>query len=421
MATAVTMPRLGLTMAEGTVIEWHVQQGAVIEKGAVLLTVESEKTQVEVDAFASGVLAAIYVEAGTTLPVGALLGAIAGPDEAFDAAAFAASFVPEAAETPATAEEPATPRPAIAAGAARGTVKAAPAARALAKRLGIDVDAIAGTGPGGRIIVEDVERAAGPRAQGVAFEVAGQGSLLLLVAGYGVDASSWRRQVDDLRSTHTVVTFDHRGIGASAPPAGAVTIAALASDARDVLAQVGRGRAIVVGASMGAAVALELALEYPEVVRGLVLVTPVFEHDARFEAVLRSWRDHETPASETRIRAFLPWLLGRELLVHPGRREAAAGALRTMATRTPPATLRAHADALLAWLGTRTAAAARVAVPTLVVAGGDDVLAPPAHAEALARAVQGARLEVLPGAGHALMIERAERLNALVREFAAAV
>src|SRR5262245_63679264 len=136
------MPRLGLTMAEGTVIEWHAQRGAAIEKGAVLLTVESEKAQVEVEAFTTGVLAAVYVEAGMTVPVGALLGAIAGAHEAFDAAAFAASFVPEAleateAEMPtaakrdAEAEWQAAPREVVS--GTGGVVKAAPAARALAK------------------------------------------------------------------------------------------------------------------------------------------------------------------------------------------------------------------------------------------------------------------------------------------------
>src|SRR5215468_2778279 len=191
-AVAVAMPRLGLTMAEGTVIEWHARPGEAVEKGAVLLTIESEKTQVEVEAFASGVLAAVYVEPGATVPVGTLLGAIAAPGETFDAAAFAAAFVPEVAGEPVPVA-PAPPR-AVPAAAHEAGVKAAPAARALAKRLGIELGTLAGTGPGGRITVEDVERAGaatdGPR---VAHQIAGEGALVLLVAGYGVDATGWRR------------------------------------------------------------------------------------------------------------------------------------------------------------------------------------------------------------------------------------
>ncbi|HJQ83955.1 MAG TPA: biotin/lipoyl-containing protein, partial [Candidatus Binatia bacterium] len=69
MATAVTMPRLGLTMTEGTVVEWHVGPGERVARGAVLLTVESEKAQVEVEAVADGVLAAVYEPPGGIVPV----------------------------------------------------------------------------------------------------------------------------------------------------------------------------------------------------------------------------------------------------------------------------------------------------------------------------------------------------------------
>lgn len=419
MATAVTMPRLGLTMAEGTVVEWRVRPGEAVRPGDVVLVIESEKAEVEVEAFAAGTLAAVYVEPGTTVPVGTLLGAIAAPGESFDAAAFAASFVPEVTGAPKAATGVPSPRAAPRPPATGGEVRAAPAARALARRLGVELAAVTGTGPGGRITVEDVERAAagGP---GLAFSLTGAGPPLVLVAGFGVDASGWRRQVEGLAEAHTVVTYDHRGVGGSRPlGASGTTIAELARDAHALLEHLGLVPAVFVGASMGAAVALELALAHPQAVRGLVLVTPVLDPDARFEAVLRAWAETDVPAAETRIRAMLPWLLGREFLAHPGRREAAAAALRTMAARTPPATLRAHAGALLAWLGTRTGDLARVAVPALVVGGGDDALVPRTQAEAAARGLGKARLEVLEAAGHALMIERADTLNQLIREFVA--
>jgi pimeloyl-ACP methyl ester carboxylesterase len=412
--TAVTMPRLGLSMTEGTVVEWHARCGDPVASGAVLLTVESEKAQVEIEAFAAGVLAAVYVEPGATVPVGALLGAIAAPDEAFDPRAFAAAFVPDVPAGPASGPT-AAPHERAPVTARRGEPTAAPAARALAKRLGVDLAAVTGTGPGGRITVEDVERMSRP------YAVEGSGPPLLLVAGFAVDASGWRPQVEGLRGHHTVVTYDHRGIGGARPAAPGLRIADLADDARTLLADLGATPAVVVGASMGAAVALELALTHPHAVRGLVLLTPAVERDARLEAVLRSWCVDDAPTADSRIRAMLPWLLGREHLAHAGRREAAAAALRVMAARTPAAALRAHADALVAWLGTRTDDLARIVAPALVVAGEDDVLTPRAHAEALARRLPGARLEVLAGAGHALGIERTEAVNALVRDLAARV
>ena len=420
MAVGVTMPRLGLSMAEGTVVEWHVAPGGAVERGALLLTVESEKAEVEVEAFASGVLAAVYVEPGTTVPVGTLLGAIAAAGEAFDAAAFAAAFVPPREESTPTTERaaPAPPRP------AGDEPKAAPAARALARRLGIDLATLAGTGPGGRITVEDVERAPGGAAQdvasGLAFVRAGSGPPVLFLPGYGTDTSMWRRQLDALASGFTVVACDHRGIGGSRPlPAGSVGLADLAADAGALLASLGHRPVVVVGASMGAAVALELVLADPDAVSRLVLVAPLLEPDARFAAVLRGWTAHEAPTSEARIRAMLPWLFGRELLGHAGRREAAVAALRAMAARTPADTLARHADALVAWVGTRGADLARLTLPVLVVCGSDDVLTPRAQADAVAAALPDARVKVLAGAGHSLAIERAGELNDLIRGFAA--
>ena len=461
MATAITMPRLGLSMVEGTVVEWRVRPGDSVRTGATILIVASEKAEVEIEAFASGVLAATYVDIGATVPIGTLLGAIAAPEEAFDAGAFAASFVPEVEGAPATATAvgsggaiatgaaasrgTAGPvRPAGAAGTTSATtraapgsaggaaepsgIKVAPAARALARRMGIDLATVSGTGPGGRITVEDVERAAPgavvPRVMvangtGLAVATTGAGPPILLVAGYGVDASGWRLQVEELSTAYTVVTYDHRGVGDSWPSrAPGLSIATLAADAHALLAALGHAPAVIVGASMGAAVALEIALAHAGAVRGLVLLAPMLERDARFEAVLRAWCAYDTPQAEPRIRSMLPWLLGRELLAHAGKREAAAVALRAMAGRTPAAALHEHADALLAWLGTRTPALGRITVPALVVVGDDDVLTPPAQAERVARELPHARLEVLAGAGHALMIERAEAVNALIRELA---
>src|SRR6478672_6453726 len=105
MATAVTMPRLGLTMVEGTVVEWKAQPGDAVEKGQIILVIESEKVEVEVEAFSGGTLAAIYVEPGATVPIGSLLGAVTDPNESFDRDAFERAFVPELEGAPAGASD----------------------------------------------------------------------------------------------------------------------------------------------------------------------------------------------------------------------------------------------------------------------------------------------------------------------------
>jgi pimeloyl-ACP methyl ester carboxylesterase len=107
-------------------------------------------------------------------------------------------------------------------------VKAAPAARALAKKLGVDLESMVGSGPGGRITVEDVERS-GSAEPVLSIDAEGSGPPLLLISGFGVDKTSWRRQIDALQKNFTAVSYDPRGVGASRPmPTDSLTIAAMA-------------------------------------------------------------------------------------------------------------------------------------------------------------------------------------------------
>jgi pimeloyl-ACP methyl ester carboxylesterase len=425
MATAITMPRLGLSMVEGTVTGWRVRPGEPVTKGQVLLTVESEKAEVEVEAFDSGILAHIYAAEGTTLPVGALLGAIVSPGEAFDPDAFAAGFVPLMEGAPATDRRPAEAGPsAEPAGPPRAALspglKVSPAARALARKLGVSLEGLRGSGPGGRILPEDVERAAAGRvAVGrtfLAVETRGEGPTLLFVNGFGVDASGWKRQVEDLAVDHRTVVYDHRGTGASGPIGPEeISIERLAEDALEVLAHVGGGPAVVVGISMGAAIARELAQRKPDVVRTLVLLAPVVEADPLLRAVLEGWAAIEEP--DARARAMLPWLLSRESLARAGRREAVTAALRAMAARVPTESLRRHAAALFEWLESQRERPVDPAIPALVVAAGADLLVPAESVRKFAAAWPSSRFEQLP-TGHAVMIEDAAGVDRLIREAA---
>lgn len=89
MATPIGMPKLAATMTEGRVLAWLVSQGAPVANGEPLVSIETDKSDVELPAPATGVLRHVYVESGTTVPCGALLGAIAvTTDEPFDALEF---------------------------------------------------------------------------------------------------------------------------------------------------------------------------------------------------------------------------------------------------------------------------------------------------------------------------------------------
>jgi pyruvate dehydrogenase E2 component (dihydrolipoamide acetyltransferase) len=219
--TKVVMPKLSEQMETGKIIKWLKQENDRVQSGDILAEVETDKADVEMEAFGSGVLRKILVTAGSVVPVGSLIGVIAEPGEdiasvvaqatpaaATEMASRPAAVPPQprredpAARTPAPAAGPdrpgrpalvsSTPEPArpaapaaVAAatpspGEASGRVKASPLARKIAAQSGVDLRLVQGSGPGGRVVRRDVEAAAtaGPApaaarpaaAPGVEFE-----------------------------------------------------------------------------------------------------------------------------------------------------------------------------------------------------------------------------------------------------------
>lgn len=152
MAAVVIMPKLGLTMKNGTVAQWKVLEGARVTAGAVIVEIMTEKITSQVEAPASGILLKIVVGKGVKVPIGATLAVIGAEGEDI-AELLLASPNGHAGFDGGTA------RVAAAGGRAPtgGKVIASPAARKLADELGIDLSRVAGTGPGGRITKEDVE------------------------------------------------------------------------------------------------------------------------------------------------------------------------------------------------------------------------------------------------------------------------
>jgi len=164
MATTVTMPKMGFDMVEGKLLRWLKKVGEPVKAGEPLAEIETEKVNIEFEAPASGVLKAVLIEEGTTVPVGTPIAIIAAPDEPVEAPA-AAPAVREGPPppTPAPVAPPAPPTPTPAPVGAPppppgGRVKASPLARRLAREAGIDLREIPGTGPGGRVVKRDVDR-----------------------------------------------------------------------------------------------------------------------------------------------------------------------------------------------------------------------------------------------------------------------
>jgi len=168
--TDILMPALSPTMEEGTLAKWLVKAGDTIRSGDVIAEIETDKATMEVEAVDEGVIEALLVPEGTEgVKVNAPIARIAGGEGASAPPPAKPASPPTTAPTP--AREPATPpQPAPAASAPRpfsgGRIAASPLARRVAAQRGLDLAAIRGSGPHGRIILRDVENAQpGPAAR----------------------------------------------------------------------------------------------------------------------------------------------------------------------------------------------------------------------------------------------------------------
>jgi pyruvate dehydrogenase E2 component (dihydrolipoamide acetyltransferase) len=179
MATEVILPRLGQGMESGTIVRWLKSEGEPVTKGEPLFELDTDKVTQEVEAEAAGVLLKIAVAEGE-VPVGQTVAFIGAEGEDVPEVAAAAP----AAEKEATTSEP-EPEPVVEAtqdasvASGNGRIKASPLARRIARERGIELAGLRGTGPDGRIVAEDVERAeaGGPAAPPAAVPTAPAGEV----------------------------------------------------------------------------------------------------------------------------------------------------------------------------------------------------------------------------------------------------
>jgi len=159
MATELKVPKLGMDMEEASILRWLVEEGAEVEKGDPVLEIDTDKVAYEVEANADGIIRGLKGEPGETVPVGATLAYIAAPDEEIPTGNGDSDGKPNVAGAPSVSAGPA---PSVAEPEAkehkngRGRVRASPAARRAAAARGIALEALAGSGPNGRIYLSDV-------------------------------------------------------------------------------------------------------------------------------------------------------------------------------------------------------------------------------------------------------------------------
>jgi 3-oxoadipate enol-lactonase len=243
------------------------------------------------------------------------------------------------------------------------------------------------------------------------------GPLVVLLHGLGSSSADWPEQHAVLETRYRIAAVDLPGHGRSSLPAvGALTVESMARDVAALLARLDDAPAHVLGLSLGACVALRLALAAPERVRSLTLVNPF----ARVQAVgpgdvarlglrmlLLGTAPMHAVAAHVARRLF-PWPEQRALY------DAAVASLAATPRRAYFASMRA-----LAGFDARGQVAA-IRHPTLIVAGDRDTSVPLSAKLALARAIPQARLLVVPASGHATPHDQPEAFNRALIEFLAA-
>jgi pimeloyl-ACP methyl ester carboxylesterase len=251
----------------------------------------------------------------------------------------------------------------------------------------------------------------------------GEGPPIVLAHGVTLSSRVWAKQFDSLPAAgFRAVAFDSRGHGESTLGEGGHSVANVADDLKQVLQLLDLRGAVLVGHSMGGMAVQAFALAHPEAmrerVRGLVLMSTTARVHGLGTWARRGVRSGAAtaPAASALVRqknlGFLVARVGFGDDPHPSHVELT----RQMLAACSRETLRDAVHSLLDF--DVTAELGRLAVPTLVIAGTNDAVTPIGDSREIAELVPGARLEELPGAGHMLMLERADEVDKLIVDFA---
>ena len=363
---AITVPKWGMAMDEGTVTAWHVDEGGTVNAGDEVLDVESTKIANAIEAKEAGILRRQVAAIGQTLPVGGLLGIIA-PADTGDAEidTFIDGFVVVAPD---------------------------------------DDEAESGPQP------QTVE----VNGQTIQYLVHGEGGVpVVLVHGFGGDINLWMFNQPALAEDRAVYALDLPGHGGSSKDVGDGSIAHLATMTMGTIDVLGLETCHIVGHSMGGAVAMQVAIDHTDRMASMTLIAPAGLGPEINGGYLAGY----TAADRRKdMKPMVAQLFADQSLV---TRQMVEDVLRgkridgVKAALTTIAAAQFDGDRQLVDLSEQ---AGRLDVPKHVIWGAEDRIIPPSHAHNLAEA----HVTMLDGAGHMPMMEKTPDVNQLIRDFVTA-
>lgn len=249
------------------------------------------------------------------------------------------------------------------------------------------------------------------------YEVIGSGPEVVLINGMGRDRNSWIMQRHALSQRFTLVLYDHRGCGKSDRPRGGYDIPTLVEDLKSVIEAAQLEKANLMGVSMGGMVAQSFAVTYPELVDRLVLIsTAAGKPGLRnlSEQFERYVVDMPTYTPEERVTKGLKLIFSPEFVQK--NKEMIDSLIPGLVENSAPPEVY---NKLLPHLKDYSVydRLKSIKAPALVLAGDKDTIVDCENTGVLARAIDGAEKKIYPGAGHGLILERAEELNGDVIDF----
>ena len=239
-----------------------------------------------------------------------------------------------------------------------------------------------------------------------------RGNAVLCIHGLGSSTDDWELQLSALSRHHTVITYDVRGHGQSGKPHGKYSVREFAEDAAALIEHLEPGPVNVLGISMGGMIALQLAADFPRLVRSLIVV------NSGPEMILRTWKQRIAIYQRFAIVRLsgmrkMGQVLASVLLPKPEHAAERATFIERWARNDPGAYLRSL-RALIGW--SVSDRLHTIQCPTLIVAADQDYT-PVAYKEYYTRLIPGARLAVVADSRHMLPVERPDEFNRVVTEF----
>lgn len=255
-----------------------------------------------------------------------------------------------------------------------------------------------------------------PDGASIVYEITGSGPALLFAHGLGGNHFSWWQQLPVFARTHTCIAFSHRGFAPSTVPGGVPDPHDYAADAAALLDHLGIERAVHVGQSMGGWTGVELALNHPERLAGLVLActTGSLSFDGFDDPEIAAWRISAPKVVEELTAQGIIRATGRAF----ARSQPVLHNLYGMIDRLN-ADLDKEEIRKRIWAMRKRGPedAARIACPVLCITGEDDAIIAPSGVRAVARHIPDVQVVGVPATGHSVYFERADLFNAVLMDY----